>query len=139
MLCSVMDDYEKLLDAAYKNLPEKVSHKERFEAPVFEAFTEGNKTVIKNFNTVVDKLRREKAFVVKWLSKEMAVPVVEENERVILQRRIHVDVLNKKLSEFIQKFVVCKECKRPDTKIMEMGHGIKKLVCEACGARAAIS
>lgn len=134
-----MDDYEKLLDAAYKNLPERTAHKERFEPPKFEAFTEGNKTVVKNFNVVIEKLRREKAFLIKWLSKEMAVPVVEDADRIIIQRRIHIDVLNKKLDEFTNKFVICKECKRPDTKIMEMGHGIKKLVCEACGARAAIS
>lgn len=133
-----MKDYENLLDNIYKNLPEKVMHKERFESPIFDSFNEANKTVIKNFNTVTDKLRRDRALLIKWLSRELAVPITEDGERAILQRRTHSDVLNKKLDEFVQKFVVCKECKKPDTHIQDMGHGIKQLICEACGARNAI-
>ena len=133
-----MKKYEDLLDKIYKNLPERVTQKERFEYPTFDAFAEANKTVIKNFNVVVDKLRRDKSLLLKWLSRELAVPITEDGDRVILQRRTHSDILNKKLEEFIQKFVVCKECKKPDTHISDVGHGMKQLICEACGARNAI-
>jgi translation initiation factor 2 beta subunit (eIF-2beta)/eIF-5 len=40
------NDYDKLLDNIYANLPEKVTKTERFEMPRFEYFTEGNKTII---------------------------------------------------------------------------------------------
>ncbi len=133
-----IENYEKLLDNIYENLPKQVMQKERFEIPTFESFTEGNKTVIKNFSVVVDKLRREKGILIKWLSKELAVPISEEGDRIILQRRTNSDIVNKKLEEFTQKFVLCKECKKPDTKIADAGHGLKQLVCEACGARATI-
>ena len=43
--------------------------------------------------------------------------------------------INKKLEEFTNKYVLCKECKKPDTHIEELGHGLKQLICEACGAR----
>ncbi|MBM3229925.1 translation initiation factor IF-2 subunit beta, partial [Candidatus Parvarchaeota archaeon] len=46
--------------------------------------------------------------------------------------------INEKLSDFINSYVVCKECKKPDTRLMEGQHGIKTLVCEACGARAPV-
>lgn len=131
-------DYESLLDQVYSSLPEKVTKTERFEMPKFEFFTEGNKTIIKNFKAVSDKIRRDPAFISKILSKELAVPVDAQGERLILQRKIIGDILNRKLEDFILKFVICKQCNRPDTNVAELGHGLKQLVCESCGARTPI-
>lgn len=132
------NDYEQLLENIYSNLPERAGTGERFEIPKFEYFTEGNKTIVKNFKTVAEKIRRESAFISKYLSKELAVPVEIQGERLILQRRLSGDMLNKKLEEFIMKYVMCKECNRPDTHIEEAGHRSRILICESCGARAAI-
>ncbi len=131
-------DYEHLLDNVYKNLPEKVTKTERFEMPKFEYFTEGNKTIIKNFKVVCDKIRRDPAMLIKFFSKELAVPAENQGERMVLARRLVGDIVNKKLEEYVNRFVICKECKRPDTNIQEMGHGFRQLVCESCGARAPI-
>jgi translation initiation factor 2 subunit 2 len=131
-------DYESLLDDVYSSLPEKVTKTERFEMPKFEFFTEGNKTIIKNFKSVSDKIRRDPSFLSKILSKELAVPVDNQGERLILQRKIIGDILNRKLEEFVVKFVICKQCNRPDTNVTELGHGLKQLVCESCGARTPI-
>jgi len=131
-------EYEKLLDNVYTNLPKKEAKAERFEMPKFEYFSEGNKTIIKNFKIVCDKIRREQTMISKYLSKELAVPVEIREERLVLQRRLTGDMVNKKLEEYIKKFVMCKECNRPDTHIEEMGHRVRNLVCEACGARMAI-
>lgn len=132
------DEYTKLLDNIYSNLPEKVTKTERFEIPKFEFFTEGNKTIIKNYKSVIDKIRRESDFLSKHLSKELAVPVDVQGDRLILQRKLMGDIINKKLEEFVTKYVICKQCKRPDTHIQDVGHGLKQLVCESCGARMAI-
>jgi len=134
-----MNSYDKLLDNVYSNLPEKSTKDERFEAPVFQSFTEGNKTIIKNFGFVAERLRREKSILMKYLSKELAVPVTLEGERLVLQRRLNTELLNKKLQEFINRYVICKECKKPDTHIEDVGHGLRQLVCEACGARNPVS
>lgn len=129
-------DYEKLLENAYVTIPEKViGTGERFEMPKFEFFTEGNKTIIKNFALVCDKIRRDALILSKYMSKELAVPLERQGDRLILQRRITGDIINKKLEEFTNKYVLCKECKKPDTHIEELGHGLKQLICEACGAR----
>ncbi len=130
-------EYEKLLDNIYENLPKNQASAERFEMPKFEYFTEGNKTIIKNFKMSVDRIRRDYVMVSKYLSKELAVPVEMKEERLILQRKIVGDMLNKKLEEFVKKYVVCKECNRPDTHISEEHH-IRFLVCEACGAKSTI-
>ena len=131
--------YEQLLEGAYAKLPEKSSSTgERFEIPKFEYFTEGTKTMIKNFTVVCEKIRREPNILTKYLSKELAVPAEQQGERLILQRKITGDIINKKLEEFVVRQIICKECKRPDTHIQELGHGLKQLVCEACGARTSI-
>ena len=39
-----------------------------------------------------------------------------------------------KLETYIREYVVCKECKRPDTKLTKENR-ITVLVCEACGAK----
>ena len=133
-----MKKYEDLLDDAYTQVPAKLSSGERFEIPKLESFSEGNKTIIKNFKVVVDKIRREPDFLSKHLSKELAVPVEIAGDRLILARKLSGDIVNKKLEEFVVKYVICKQCKRPDTHIQELGHGLRQLVCESCGARMAI-
>ena len=131
-------EYEKLLDNIYSNLPNKTATGERFEMPKFEYFTEGNKTMIKNFKAVCEKIRREPEFVSKFLSKELAVPLEVQGERLVLQRRLTGDIVNKKLEEFVNRYVICKQCNRPDTHIEDMGGRLRNLVCESCGARATI-
>lgn len=133
-----MDDYEKLLDAAYKTLPEKTISEERFEIPKFDMFTEGNKTLVRNFQPVIDKLRRKPELLIKFLSKELAVPATMEGERLVLHRKLMPEMVNKKLEEFTLKYVMCRECKKPDTNIVDVGHGFKQLVCEVCGAKNSI-
>ena len=130
-------EYEKLLDNIYDNLPKKKDTGERFEIPKFEFFTEGNKTIVKNFKSVSDKIRRGPAMVSKYLSKELAVPVEVRDERLIIQRKIRGEMLNKKLEEYITKFVICKECGKPDTHIEDVGR-VHTLICEACGARTPV-
>ena len=131
-------DYEQLLENIYENLPKKEATGERFEMPQFEFFTEGNKTIIKNFKVIAERIRREPDFILKFLTKELAVPAEQKGERLVLQRKITGDILNKKLEDFVNKYVMCKQCNRPDTHIEDVGGRVRNLVCESCGARAAI-
>jgi len=130
-------DYEQLLDNIYENLPERTTSTERFEMPRFEYFVEGNKTIVKNFKMVSDKIRREPAMMIKFFTKELAVPAEQQGERLVLARKLTGDIVNKKLEDFVNKYVICKECKRPDTHIEDKG-GYKALICESCGARTPI-
>ncbi len=131
-------EYEKMLDELYAKLPEKITHTERFEMPKFDYFVEGNRTIVKNFKAICDKIRREPQLLIKYLTKELAVPAEMQGERLILQRKMSGDILNKKLEDFINTYVICKECKRPDTRIQEIGRGVRVLICESCGARKTV-
>jgi translation initiation factor 2 subunit 2 len=129
-----MKTYEEMLDIAYKNVPASLSSGERFEIPKLEAFSEGNKTIVRNFGSCVDILRRKREEVMKYLSKELAVPVSMDGDRMILQRKFFGDLINKKFEDYANSYVICKQCGKPDTHVEELGHGLKNIVCEACGA-----
>ena len=137
-LASVLMDYDKLLARGYAQIPEKTGTGERFEMPVMDAMVEGSKTIVRNFDFVCDKLRRKPRFVMKFFTKELAVPASIEGPRPILQGKFFPKVLNDRLKLFVGMYVLCKECGKPDTNIVEDEHGGKMLVCEACGARAPV-
>ena len=127
-------DYESLLDDAFKKMPTTVGTGSRFEAPSFDIFLQGNQTIIRNFGIVCDKLRRDKSMMAKFLTKELAVPVDVDANRILLHRKINIRLVNEKLDEFIKNFVLCDQCFKPDTNLVDEHH-VTFLVCEACGSR----
>ncbi len=133
---SVMEDYEKLLDRAMSKI-KKTGNTERFEMPQIDSIIQGNQTIIRNLNHIAASLRREQKHVLKYLARETASPVHGDGQRGIFQARIPRKVLQGKLENYVKEYVICKECKRPDTKLIKEG-GIMILRCEACGARASV-
>ena len=133
-----MNDYEKLLDRAYEAVPQKSSSGERFEMPVADVLAQGSKTIVKNFESIADVLRRPAEQLLKYMQKELAVPTTKEGPRLVLHGKFNPRVVNEKLKNFCDAFVMCKECKKPDTNIVTEEHGVRILVCEACGARSPV-
>ena len=133
-----MSEYEKLLDKAYSQLPEKATQTERFEMPFAETQLQGSKTLIRNFDMIASKIRREASLLAKYFSKELAVPATYSNGKLTLHGKFSERAVNEKLVNFVNSYVLCKECKKPDTKLIEEAHGVKTLICEACGARSPI-
>jgi len=132
-----MDDYESMLDRARSALPEKTMAFERFETPAIESMLQGSKTIIRNFDLICQKIRRPPAMLSKYFSRELAIPATIEGNKLVLHGKFYERNLRDKLQAFVDAAVVCKECKRPDTKIVEKD-GVKTLSCEACGARAPV-
>ena len=133
-----MDEYEKLLDKAYKAVPQKSSSGERFEIPVADMQPQGSKTIIRNFEFIANTLRRTPEQLLRYMQKELAVPISIEGQRLVLHGKFNERTVNEKIRNFTEIYVLCKECKKPDTHIVTGEHGIKKLVCEACGARSPV-
>ena len=132
-----MESYEKMLDRARAALPEKTQTFERFETPVIDSLLQGSKTIIRNFDAILQKTRRPPEMLAKYFSRELAVPVSMDGNKLVLNGKFYERNLRDKLQAFVDAAVVCKECKRPDTKIVEKD-GIKTMVCEACGARSPV-
>ena len=129
-----MTTYEELLQRARKNLPATAIEETRFELPKFESFTEGAKTIIKNFVEVAKTLHREPAHLLKFLQAEAGTFGEIEEQRLVLKGQKKVEILNEKLSLYIKEFVICKECKKPDTEMRKVEH-VDQVKCKACGAK----
>ena len=132
-----LDEYKSLLSRAYSKLPEKTEVSERFEVPDAEVLIQGNRTIIKNFETIIGKLRRNARHLAKYLSKELAAPNSIDGPRLILNTKVNERSINEKIKDYVNLYVICKQCKRPDTKLVEEDR-LPVMICEACGARSAV-
>jgi translation initiation factor 2 subunit 2 len=130
-------DYESLLSKAYEKLPKIEDHIDRFKIPIVETMIQGNQTIIKNFSEIAEVLRREPSHILKFLTKELATPAGLSGARAILQAKISQKMIQQKLEVYVNDYILCKECKRPDTKLVKEGR-ITFLKCEACGAKSSI-
>lgn len=129
-------EYKQLLDKLYSEIkPIKAS--ERFELPQVKGYVEGNKTILLNFAQICLTLRRDKKHVAKFLMRELATPGVLEKERLTLIRKISSAAINEKIAEYAKEFVICPECKKPDTELRKEGRFLF-LHCMACGAKHSV-
>ncbi len=126
-------DYETLLKRARSQLPEEVFKDVRFEVPPVESFVEGNRTIIRNFKEIARVVNRDPQFLAKYVLKEMGTAGDIEGQRLILQGKFGNYNINSKIKSFVDEYVLCPECGKPDTKIIKEGR-IHFLKCMACGA-----
>ena len=129
--------YEELLKRAYEKLPKTKEASERFEIPIVETLIQGNQTIIKNFGQICQTLRREPRHLFKYLTKELASPGIFDQQRATFQTKISQRVIQSKLESYVKEFIICRECKRPDTKLIKEDR-IVIMKCEACGAKSAV-
>jgi translation initiation factor 2 subunit 2 len=131
------EDYAKLLDRAYANLPNAAGTGERFEIPRVVGIRMGRRTIIQNFGDISSRINRDPHHLLKFLSREMATAASLDGTRAIFQGRFDVATVTRLLTIYAQRYVICPICNRPDTKIEKEGRFLF-LRCEACGARSSI-
>ena len=130
-------DYDTLLKRARTQLPEIGSKRERLELPRLNYARIGMRTVIFNFKEIADALDRDPQHLLKYLTGEMATAATIQGSRVIFQGKFSEDTFHRLMERYLETFVVCPVCKRPDTKIVKEKR-LSFLVCEACGAKSSI-
>lgn len=129
-------DYEALLDEAY----DKVEVSEecgRFELLKVSGHHEGTKTIISNFGQIAQCVRRAPEHILKFLSKELASHGEIKGDRLILSRKLPSAEINKKIQKYVDRFVLCPKCNKPDTELIEEGPRLF-LKCLACGNKREI-
>ena len=132
-----METYEQLLEEAYNKIKKTESTEERFEIPKAEGHFEGKKTIITNFAQLSSIFRRNPEHLQKFLLKELAAADQKEGDRLILNIKIPSSRINQKIEEYANEFVICRECKKPDTELFREGR-ITFIKCFACGARHSV-
>ena len=130
-------EYTKLLKEAKSKLPELEETTERLKVPEIDAISEGNKTVIRNLQAIAKVLNRDIEHIMKYFMKHFATPGVKKGKNVVLGRRILKPDLRKCLEQYIEDFVICPVCQKPDTELVSHGaYGYLK--CHACGSKTPI-
>ncbi|MGC9307837.1 MAG: translation initiation factor IF-2 subunit beta, partial [Thermoplasmatota archaeon] len=126
-------DYEDLLKRSMDSLPENLTSKERFQMPEGDILREGNTTIIRNFLDITDQVGRDPQHMLSYLLKELGTAGELDNERAIFQGKITTDKVQSRIDAYVNTFVLCRECGRPDTQLMRKNRTLL-LKCEACGA-----
>ena len=131
-------EYRALLARARAKLPEKVTSGERFQLPELDIIYEGKSTVFRNFGDIVDQIRREPAHVLGYLLKELGTAGAIDGRRVVFKGRVAAKAIEDRIRSFVEMYVLCQECRRPDTHLHKEGRTVV-LECEACGAHRPVT
>ena len=131
-------EYESLL----KRIQDKLGDSDnettaRFELPVVDVMWEGQKTFLRNFSEFPKILRRDPQKVLKYLSKEFAVPAERLGDKAMFVGRRAPDDFTRLFQIYVKDYLECHTCRSPDTKILKENR-ISFLICEACGAKSTL-
>ena len=126
-------DYKNLLKRVMEKTPKREFAEDRFKLPNAEIFYEGNTTVIKNFDKISDAINRDADLILKFLLGGLGTAGELLGTRVVFQGKIPAKSVSDKIKEYIETFVMCSECNRPDTHLVKKGR-TTLIRCDACGA-----
>ncbi|MGQ4910969.1 MAG: translation initiation factor IF-2 subunit beta [Candidatus Thorarchaeota archaeon] len=134
-----MDDYDSLLDRARAQVPEDAFKKsgERFKVPPVQLMLQGNRSIWQNFQDIINTLNRPGKEVLKYVSGQLGTAGTIEGSSAIFNGKFTRESLTEVLNRYIDSYVICPVCTRPDTEIMKESNAYY-LQCSACGARTAI-
>ncbi len=126
-----------MLKEGRKHLPEAALKKSRFEIPKVKGHIQGNRTILSNFKQIASTLGRKPEHLLKFILKELATPGEIKPKGLIIGRKVAASLVNSKIRDYADKYVLCPHCGKPDTKLIESGK-IMKLKCTACGEETRI-
>jgi translation initiation factor 5 len=117
-------------DAFYRYKMERIQTK-------IEGKGNGIKTVVVNLSSVAASLARPGAYVIKYFGFELGAQtnIDPKDDRWIINGAHDAAKLQDHLDGFINKFVLCKKCKNPETDVNIKDDRIL-LDCKACGQRS---
>jgi len=99
--------------------------------------TIGLRTIIGNFKEISEALNRDPQHILKFLTREMATAATYHESRAIFQGKFGRDSFERLLQRYMESYVICPICKRPDTGVVKEKR-LAFLICNACGAKSSI-
>ena len=113
----------------------------RYKMPPIQAKVEGRgngiKTALLNISDVARALNRPAPYIVKYFGFELGTQtsINVETDRYLVNGVHEPAKLQDVLDGFIAKFVLCGDCKNPETEIIITKNGDLVRDCKACGKR----
>ncbi|KAJ6505412.1 domain found in IF2B/IF5-domain-containing protein [Mycena sanguinolenta] len=120
----------------------------RYRMPILLTKIEGKgnglKTVLPNMSNVARALGRPPSYTTKFFGYELGahISVDDKKERYIVNGVHDANRLRELLHDFIDKFVLCKLCKNPETELIVLKVGRTEDIiqhCKACGERKGVN
>jgi translation initiation factor 5 len=105
----------------------------RYKRNALHVKTNGG-TILANLEIVAKDLFREAKDLLKYFGIESATHSFEKNNQYRLKGTFTTEKLEKLLENYIENYVLCKECTRPDTFLCSDNKKNLYLACTACGA-----
>lgn len=130
----VSSEYLGLLERA-KSVASEVKAETRFNVPQMECTAARLKTTITNFKAISDAMNRDVKHVFKAFVKALATRGSIHEGQAILKGKFSRNQLEEVLKGYIEEYVKCPVCKRPDTRIVKE-EDFFFIVCDACGAKS---
>ena len=130
-------DYKELLKKVQSEASSRQIDEERFKIPKVEIFYEGNTTVLKNFDKILSTINRKADHLLKFLLDNVGTAGELVGNRAVFQGKIPPKTVQDKVVEYIDIYVLCSECNRPDTHLVKKDRMIL-VRCDACGAFRAV-
>jgi len=126
---SLINVRRDVTDAFYRYKMERLQTK-------IEGKGNGIKTVVVNLSSVAQSLARPGAHLIKYFGFELGAQtnIDPPDDRWIINGAHDAAKLQDYLDGFINKFVLCKKCKNPETEVA-IKDGRILLDCKACGQR----
>jgi len=116
----------------------------RYKMPILLTKIEGKgngiKTVVPNMTDVARALSRPPSYSTKYFGCELGAQTTtdDKNDRYIVNGAHSAERLRDLLDGFIDKFVLCGECKNPETDLFLTKNDDIFRDCKACGARTGV-
>jgi len=127
-------DYDDLLNRGKSELPENVESHDRFVVPAAKVTHEGKKSIVTNFGDICSTLNRDPEIVARYLLRELGTAGSRSEGRITLNGSFTADSVNGVIKKYVESFVMCRECRLPDTRLQKEGRRTF-IRCEACGAK----
>ncbi|KAG4301499.1 hypothetical protein PCANB_002318 [Pneumocystis canis] len=114
----------------------------RYKMPRLQSKIEGRgngiKTVIPNMSEIARALSRSPLYVTKFFGFELGAQTTTNTDadRYIVNGAHDANKLQDLLDIFIQRYVLCKSCKNPETDIIILKNDRIVRDCKACGQRS---
>lgn len=116
----------------------------RYKMPLIISKIEGRgngiRTAIMNTSDVARALSRPPAYIIKFFGFELGAQtsINEVDDRYHVNGSHDANKLQELLDGFINKFVLCKACKNPETDLIVQKDGSLLRDCKACGRRTPV-
>ena len=110
----------------------------RYKMPILQIKIEGKgngiKTIIPNLTAIADALGRHPDYILKFFGFIKGTATINDNKsnRYIINGSHNINELNSVLDKFIELYILCKQCRNPET-LLNVSKEKIYLKCKACG------